>query len=73
MPNLTDQITEDAALPSVHATDGQQTTARSLGELIEADKYLKGQSALEGTNANGGPVSGWGGLRTARAIPPGAV
>lgn len=74
MPNdLTEQIVEEAALPSVHATDGQQTTARPLPDLIETDKYLKGQTALDGTNASGGPRSGWGRLRTAQAVPPGAV
>lgn len=71
--DLTDQIAEDAALPATHASDGTQTTAHPLPDVIEADKYLKGQAALEGANDSGGPRSGWGRLRTARAVPPGAV
>lgn len=73
MPDLTDQIVSEAAEPIASSGDGESATGRTLTELIEADKYLKGQQAVSVPNENGGPRSGWGGLRTARAIPPGAV
>lgn len=72
MADLTDTIESAAADPASAASDGQSATARPLADLIAADKYLKGQQALEGTNANGGPRSGWVSLRTARAVPQGA-
>lgn len=73
MADLTDTIESAAADPSSASSDGQSATARPLADLIAADKYLKGQDALTGTNANGGPRSGWGAVRMARAIPPGAA
>lgn len=73
MPDLTEQIVSDAAEPIASSGDGESATGRTLTELIEADKYLKGQQAVSGSNDSGGPRSGWGGLRTARAVPPGAV
>lgn len=73
MPDLTPDIEQQAAEPAAATSDGQSATARPIGDLIEADRYLKGNAALSGTNANGGPVSGWKRTRPARAVPPGAV
>lgn len=72
MPDLTPLIESEAALPLRSESDGQSAQARSLKDLIEADKYLKGLAAVEGENATGGPRSAWGRVRMARAVPPGA-
>lgn len=71
MADLTDTIEDAAQTPESASQDGLSATARPLPDLIETDKYLKGQAALTGNNSNGGPRSGWGGLRPARAVLPG--
>jgi len=73
MADLTDTIEQAAQDPAAAASDGQSATARPIADLIAADRYLKGQQATEGANANGGPRSGWGALRAAKAIPPGGA
>jgi hypothetical protein len=73
MADLTDTIEDAAATPAAAAQDGLSATARSIPDLITADKYLKGTAAATDTNANGGPRSGWSMLRTARATPGGTV
>lgn len=73
VPDLTEQIAAEAAEPIASSGDGESATGRTLPELIEAHKFFKGQESVAGMNENGGPRSGWGGLRTARAVPPGAV
>ena len=72
MPDLDDTIEADAAKPAEAEVDGQKVKKRPLTELIEADKYLEGKTALAGENQNGGPISGWGRVRMARGVPPGA-
>lgn len=72
-PDLTNDIETSAAEVKRVTTDGQTTEAHDLPDLIEADQYLKGQDAAgSGTNPNGGVRSGFGMLRPARAVPPGA-
>lgn len=74
MPDLdADVIAEAAQKPASASQDGRAAAAHPIPDQIEADKYQKAQTALTGTNPNGGPRSGWGGLRAARAIPPGAA
>lgn len=73
MPDLSDQIEADAAKLSAASNEMGSFTKRPLTELIEADKHLKGETALTGTNQNGGPKSGWACARIARAVPPGSV
>lgn len=69
MPDLTNTIVEEAARPKRSESDGQVAEGHSLTELIAADKYLKGQAADTVT-----PVrSGWGRVRMAHAVPPGAA
>jgi hypothetical protein len=62
--------TAKAGVESV-SVDGQTAKAIPLAQLLEADRYLAGKTALTGTNANGGPRSGWGMLRPAKVVPPG--
>lgn len=73
MADLTDTIEQAAQDPAAATSDGQSATARPIADLIAADRYLKGQQAVEEVNVNGGPKSGWGALRTARVIPPGGA
>ena len=68
MADLSDTIETAAGQPASAEGDGQKATARTLQELIEADRYLKGVSAA---SAGGVPRSGWGMLRQARYVPPG--
>lgn len=59
--------------PQSASADGQAVTQRSIQDLIAARRDVDAQTALTGSNTNSGPKSGWGALRTAKAIPPGAV
>jgi hypothetical protein len=70
MPDLSAQIEQVAAEPLTVVTDGQTATEHNLKDLIEADKYLKGIDAADPDV--GGTKSGWGKVRMARAVPPGA-
>lgn len=54
-------------------TGDQTTTAMDPEKLLRVADKLRANSAADGTNANGGSKSGWGMLRQARTIPPGAV
>lgn len=72
MADLTPEIEQTAAEPAAVTDDSGSATAQPLPDLIEADKYLKGQQALAGANANGGKKSGWGKLRMAKVQNPGA-
>lgn len=62
-----DSIAVAAASPASASVDGQSAAAVPIPDQIAADKYRKAADALEGTNVNGGPVSGWSKMRTARA------
>lgn len=73
MADLSTRIEEVANDPAAASSDLGSATNQDLGKLIEADKYLAAKTAAAGTNANGGPKSGWGCLRQARAVPPGSV
>lgn len=74
MPDLTpEQIAENATKPQTANVGGRSAAQVPIQDQIAADKYAKANQAVSGTNANGGPVSGWGGLRIAKANPPGAV
>lgn len=74
MPDLTpESIAEAATKPASASQDGRSAAAVSIPDQITAAKFAAAESALEGTNDNGGPVSGWSKLRTARASSNGAV
>lgn len=68
MPDISDTI-ETTASDGVQSAsaDGRSVTAVPLPDLIQADKYLAGKTAAEGTNDNGGPRSLWTRLRPAKA------
>jgi hypothetical protein len=66
-------IAEAATQPASASVDGRSAAAVSIGDQIKAHQYAAAQTALEGTNESGGPVSGWGKLRTAKVKPPSAV
>jgi hypothetical protein len=72
VPDLSDQI-EQTATDGVQeaAADGRSVKGIPLPDLIAADKYLRGQEAVSGTNENGGPKSGWGRTKLARFTPGG--
>ena len=61
-----DTIAEAANSPASASVDGQSASAHSISDQIKAQQNKAAADALEGTNANGGPVSGWSKLRTAR-------
>lgn len=71
--DLNDEIREAAEGPKRAKRDGQEAESHDLSELIKAEQHLASVAAATGTNANGGKKSGWGMLRPARAIPPGAT
>lgn len=74
MPDLTpDDIAEAAAAPASASTDAGSASAHSIPDQIAAAKFQAAGNALDGTNDNGGPKSGWNKLRTARVRTGGAV
>jgi hypothetical protein len=62
MADLTDEIEENAAAPKRVAIDGVSVDEHSLPDQIDADRYLKGQTAASKPHA---------GLRFVKLIPPG--
>lgn len=68
--SLISRIHEAAAGPKAAQTDMGKVDQQPLPDLIAADQYLRGVAAAEELSDAGGPVSGWGMLRMARAIPP---
>lgn len=66
---ISDEILDAALNPKRARADDQEVEAHSLSDLIKADKYVKGKEAA----ARVRNASGWGFLRAARAIPPGAA
>lgn len=68
---LESTITSAAQQPARAQTDMGSADAHPLPDLIQADQYLAGLTGVTGSNDNGGAKSGWGRLRTARAILPG--
>ena len=69
MPDLSDQFEDLATAPAASTTDAGSVTERPIVDLIKADQYLAGKTAVEGTNDQGGPRSLWSKLRPAQAIP----
>lgn len=55
------------------STGDQSTTAMDTEKMLRVADKLAVNELAAGTNANGGPRSGWGMTRPARAVPPGAV
>lgn len=53
--------------------DGRSATSMDPLKQIQVADAIAARELLAGTNDNGGPRSGWGLCRPARAIPPGAV
>ena len=71
-PNdINDRLAEMADEPSAFSSDGQSANNQPIPDVIQLHQHAAAQDALGGTNQNGGPVSGWGGLRIARAKPGG--
>lgn len=70
MADLTDDIESQAAKPSNVTVDGQSVSQRPLGELIEADKYLKANTATSDSGNSSG--NGYRGLTFFKFRPPGA-
>jgi hypothetical protein len=70
---IRDSVSTDAEAGVSSFTSGDQTTTAMDPEkrLKVADK-LAAADALAGSNAYGGPVSGWNRTRAARFVPPGA-
>lgn len=79
MPTPTPDEIRDAAAQSaaegVASAQGDQgsVTAMDPEKVLRVADRLAGRAAAAGTNANGGPRSGWGMCRNARAVPPGAT
>ncbi len=74
MPDLTiDTISDAAQNPASASVDGQSAAIVPISDQIKALDKAAGAAAMSGTNDNGGSKSGWNRLRTARAVPPGAV
>lgn len=64
MADLTEQITQAASDPAAASGDGQSATARPLGELIDADRYLGNKAAAARRRR---------GLRYSKLTTPGAL
>lgn len=64
MPDLSDTIASAAGGPQAAQTGAGSMTARSLRELIEADRYLK---ACQAAGVNGG------GIYLTQLVPGGGI
>lgn len=64
MSDLSDDIAEVAAGPKQTNVDGTSTTEHGLGEMIEADRYLKERTAGSRSRLP---------IRITRSKPPGTV
>jgi hypothetical protein len=73
VPDLSETIDQVANEPAAATVDGQSVENQPIPDLIQLERHKAAKAAVAGTNARGGPVSGWRGLRPARAIPPGGV
>jgi hypothetical protein len=62
-PDLTPQIQSNATSPQSMEQDGRTATSNPIGDVIEADRYLKGPAAAK--------RQGFG-LRAQKIVPPGA-
>lgn len=62
MADLSTDIETAATDPKQAAVDGVQVTARSIDEMIAADRYL--------AKKNAAAANGRGGLRFAKFVPP---
>lgn len=72
-PITPEQIAANAAQPQSATVDGRTAEQVPIPDQIAAAEYAKQAAAGSGTNAAGGPKSGWRGVRMGRAIPPGSV
>ncbi len=72
MADLGSQIDSTAAGPASAKGDAGEVAAQPLPDLIQADQYRQAAAAVAGVNSRGGVKSGWGCLRIAKGIPPGA-
>lgn len=63
-PTTIEESIEQSAIEGIDSVmaDGQQVRSKSLDELIRADRYLKGESAMNNLH---------GGLYTRVMVPPG--
>lgn len=66
-PVSADSIAEAANGPASASVDGQTAAAHPIPDQLKALDKKAVEDALAGTNQNGGPVSGWSKMRTARA------
>jgi hypothetical protein len=64
MADLSSDIEEAAQGPKSHTVDGETATARTIDELIAADRYLAAKAAAS---------RGRGGLRFSKFVPGGAA
>lgn len=62
--DFTETIETAAVEPASASADGVQMQARSISELIEADRYLASKRAA---------ANGFGGIRMAKIVPGGAT
>jgi hypothetical protein len=62
--DLSDQIQNAAETPQSATVDGRSATARPIGEMIAADRYLREIAASTSSGL---------GIRMVRTRPPGAV
>ena len=64
MTDLEDTIEDSASKPASASSDAGSVSQRSLGELIEADRYLESKRARSRRSA---------GLSFRKIVPPGTI
>jgi hypothetical protein len=77
VPITADDVLEAAATVASEGVqsatvDGRSATSLDPLKQIQVADALQSRDLIAGANANGGPKTGWGFLRPARAVPPGA-
>jgi hypothetical protein len=64
MADLSSDIEQAATGPKSHMVDGEMAVARSIDELIKADRYLAAKAAA---------AKGRGGIKFSKLVPGGAA
>lgn len=68
----TTAVENNITAPGSATVDGQSATVQSADDQLQRIVFAEGRAEIGQPNARGGKRSGWGMLRAAKFVPPGA-
>lgn len=68
----TTAVENNITAPQTVSVDNQSATVQSADDQIARIVFAEGRAEIGPANARGGKRSGWGMLRAAKFVPPGA-